>query len=175
MHHVYSSYIAPGKKKKTSIPPVLSPRPRGCDYKIIWMKWMLVNVSVAERVDKEGKKVLVVYMPGNKYLPGRRRSDRRIMTPDDAKMVLELVKVRPVIFLALPLVTQLRRGTRNLRRRISLWPQEVLVWTTRSSLVLKHTDRRFRRRYVAFNTIIDCFSRGFASNATSTGAGAPKP
>ncbi|CAN0508575.1 unnamed protein product, partial [Ectocarpus sp. 12 AP-2014] len=62
-------------------------------YMIIWMKWMLVNVSVAERFDKEGKKVLVVYMPANQYLPGRRRSDRRIMTPDDAKMVLELVKV----------------------------------------------------------------------------------
>ncbi|CAN0050348.1 unnamed protein product [Ectocarpus sp. 6 AP-2014] len=62
-------------------------------YMILWMKWMLVNVSVAERVDKEGKKVLVVYMPANQYLPGRRRSDRRIMTPDDAKMVLELVKI----------------------------------------------------------------------------------
>lgn len=77
---------------------------------------MLVNVSVAERVDKEGKKVLVVYMPANQYLPGRRRSDQRIMTPDDAKMVLELVKVRPVFFLALPLATQLRRGTRGLRK-----------------------------------------------------------
>ena len=57
------------------------------------MKWMLVNVSVAEKSGKDGKKVLEVYMPS--YLPGRPRADRRIMTPDDAKMVLELVKVRP--------------------------------------------------------------------------------
>lgn len=59
------------------------------------MKWMLVNVSVAEKVDKEGKKMLVVSMPSNHYLslPWRGRSDWRIMTPDDAKMVLELVKV----------------------------------------------------------------------------------
>lgn len=63
--------------------------------KILWMKWMLVNVSVAEKVDKDGKKMLEVYMPS--YLPGRPRSDRRIMTPDDAKMVLELVKVRPPV------------------------------------------------------------------------------
>ncbi|CAM9498693.1 unnamed protein product [Scytosiphon promiscuus] len=61
-------------------------------YMIVWMRW-LVNVSVAEKVDKEGKKALVVYMPGNRYLPERQRSDRRIMTPDDAKMVLELVKI----------------------------------------------------------------------------------
>ena len=62
--------------------------------KILWMKWMLVDVSVAEKADKDGKKALEVFMPS--YLPGRpRRSDRRIMTPDDAKMVLELVKVRP--------------------------------------------------------------------------------
>ncbi len=62
--------------------------------KIIWMKWMLVNVSVAERVDKEGKRMLVVSMPSNQYLslPWRGRTDWRIMTPDDAKMVLELVK-----------------------------------------------------------------------------------
>eukprot|EP00752_Nemacystus_decipiens_P005285 g4793.t1 len=60
-------------------------------YMILWMKWMLVNVSVAEKTDKDGKKVLEVYMPS--YLPGRPRSDRRIMTPDDAKMVLELVKI----------------------------------------------------------------------------------
>lgn len=53
-----------------------------------------MNVSVAEKLDKEGKKVLVVYMPGSRYLP-ERQSDRQIMTPDDAKMVLELVKVRP--------------------------------------------------------------------------------
>lgn len=53
---------------------------------------MLVDVSVAEKVDKEGKMVLEVHMPS--YLPGRPRSDRRTMTPDDAKMVLELVKVR---------------------------------------------------------------------------------
>lgn len=62
---------------------------------ILWMKWMLVDVSVAEKADKDGKKVLEVHMPS--YLPGRPRSDRRIMTPDDAKMVLELVKVRPPV------------------------------------------------------------------------------
>lgn len=56
---------------------------------------MLVNVSVAEKKDKDGRPMLEVYKPS--YLPGRPRSDRRIMTPDDAKMVLELVKVRPSI------------------------------------------------------------------------------
>eukprot|EP00903_Cladosiphon_okamuranus_P019409 g17845.t1 len=60
-------------------------------YMILWMKWMLVNVSVAEKMDKDGKKMLEVHMPS--YLPGRPRTDRRIMTPDDAKMVLELVKI----------------------------------------------------------------------------------
>lgn len=49
---------------------------------------MLKNISVADKVDKEGKRVLVVYMHGGK------RRDRRVMTSDDVKMVLELVKVR---------------------------------------------------------------------------------
>lgn len=52
------------------------------------MQCRLSNISVATKLDKEGKRVLFVHMPGGK------RSDRRIMTPDDAKMVLELVKVR---------------------------------------------------------------------------------
>lgn len=57
-------------------------------HKVLWMQFLLSNISVAQKIDKEGKEVLVVYMPG-----GQRR-DRQIMTPDDAKMVLELVKVR---------------------------------------------------------------------------------
>ena len=51
------------------------------------MQCVLTNILMAEKVDKEGKRTLVVSMPGGK------RRDRRIMTPDDAKMVLELVKV----------------------------------------------------------------------------------
>ncbi|CAM9441770.1 unnamed protein product, partial [Pylaiella littoralis] len=61
-------------------------------YMIIWMR-TIVTVSVAEKFDKEGKKVLVVYKPESLYFPGRRRPERRIMTPDEAKMVLELVKI----------------------------------------------------------------------------------
>lgn len=59
------------------------------------MQCRLSNISVATKLDKEGKRVLVVHMPGGSR--SRNRSDRRIMTPDDAKMVLELVKVRACV------------------------------------------------------------------------------
>lgn len=55
------------------------------------MQCMSNKVSVQEKMDKEGRPVLVVFMLGAGE--GQRR-DRRIMTPDDAKMVVELVKVR---------------------------------------------------------------------------------
>lgn len=52
------------------------------------MHYFLKNIMVTEKLDKEGKRTLVASMP-----PGGKRKKHRIMTSNDAKMVLELVKV----------------------------------------------------------------------------------
>lgn len=56
--------------------------------KVVWMHYFLKNIMATEKLDKKGKRTLVASMP-----PGGKRKKHRIVTPNDAKMVLELVKV----------------------------------------------------------------------------------
>lgn len=56
--------------------------------KVVWMHYFLKNIMATEKLDTKGKRTLVASMPSR----GKRKK-RRIVTPNDAKMVLELVKV----------------------------------------------------------------------------------
>lgn len=82
--------LRPSKSHYTSIATITASsnnRNKPISLQVLWAQFFLTKVSVAQKVDKEGKPVLVVFQPQSQ------RRDRRILTSDDAKMVLELVKV----------------------------------------------------------------------------------